>query len=132
MKLARWIVALAILSSLARVPISLARYTDSAVTAASFTADILNPPTGLAASGALSTTATLTWTITPDAYATGYNVYRSTTSGSGFSLIKSVTPRTATTTTDSPLVPGTYYYVLRSSAASWLSAASNQVSVVLL
>ena len=37
-----------------------------------------------------------------DAYATGYEVWRSTTSGSGYSLIKTVTPRTATTTTDAP------------------------------
>jgi hypothetical protein len=35
-------------------------------------------------------------------------------------------------TTDTPLVPGTYYYVLRATAGSWLSLTSNQASILLV
>jgi hypothetical protein len=121
-----------LLVSSARWSTSLARYMDNAATAALFTADTLTPPTGLGVSGGFGLTATLTWTPTLETYATGYRVYRSTTSGSGFVLVATVTPRTATTTTNSPALPGTYYYILRSYAANWLSAPSNQVSVFLL
>ncbi len=125
-------VAVAIALALVTAPVSLARYTDGVAVAASFAADTLAPPTAVAVPGAIGLTATLTWTITNDAYASGYNLYRSTTSGSGFILVKAVTPRGATTTTDTPLVPGTYYYVLRSYVGNWLSATSNQVSILLI
>ena len=110
---------------------TLARYTDAATTTGSFTSDTLAPPTSLAATNGATTT--LTWT--PSAYAaanpatTGYNVYRSATSGSGYTLVKSVTPGSASTTTDSPGA-GTWYYVLKTTFQNWSSVNSNQATAV--
>jgi hypothetical protein len=104
---------------------TLARLTDPATSLATFATDTLDPPTALAATG--GTGVALSWAITPDTYATGYGVYRATTSGGTPSLVATVTPRTATATTDSPGA-GTWYYVLRSQFQSWTSVASNQAS----
>jgi len=110
---------------------TLARFTDAASTTGSFTTDTLAPPTGLVATNGATTT--LTWT--PSAYAvahpatTGYNVYRSATSGSGYVLVKSVTPGTAATTADSPGA-GTWYYVLKTTFQNWSSVNGNQATAV--
>ena len=105
--------------------VALAAFTRQATSTASLTTDTLDPPTSLAATGGSSVG--LTWTITPDSYATGYGLYRGATSGGTPSLISTVTPRFATSTADSPGA-GTWYYVLRSQYQSWTSAASNQAS----
>ena len=105
--------------------------TSAATTTGSLAAGTLAPPTSLAATNGATTT--LTWT--PSAYAianpttTGYNVYQSKTSGSGYTFVKSVTPGTATTTTDSPGA-GTWFYVVRTTFQSWSSANSNQATAV--
>jgi hypothetical protein len=117
--------ALIVLAAIA-APATLARLTDQNMATVSVSTDTLAPPTGLAATGPATTS--LTWTASTDAYAAGYRVYRSTTSGSGFALVSSVTPGSATSTTDAP-VTGTYYYVLRSYFQNWLSVASNEASV---
>ena len=109
-----------------RPAISLARLTAAATSTQAFTADVLAPPTSLAATGGLS--AGLTWTITNDAYATGYQVDRATVSGGPYSQVATVTPRSAASTTDTPAASGTYYYVLRSYFQNWVSVNSNQVS----
>ena len=57
-------------------------------------------------------------------------MFRSTTSGSGYALVKTVTPGSATTTTDAP-GNGTFYYVLRSYFQNWRSVNSNQASITL-
>ncbi len=108
--------------------VSLARLTDSASSTGSYSTDTLDPPTGLGATG--GTNAALTWTATVDAYATGYQVERATASGGPYSLVSTVTPRTATSTTDAPAASGTYYYVLRSYFQNWTSVNSNQASAV--
>ena len=110
----------------ARPAVSLARLTDTATSTQSLTTDVLAPPTGLAASNGSS--AGLTWTITNDAYATGYQVHRATVSGGPYSQVSTVTPRAATSTTDTPVASGTYYYVLRSYFQNWVSVNSNQAS----
>ena len=107
---------------------SLARLTDSAASTQSFTADTLAPPTALTATG--GTSAGLSWTITNDAYATGYEVHRATVSGGPYSQVATVTPGSATSTTNAPAASGTYYYVLRSYFQSWVSVNSNQASAV--
>ena len=104
---------------------TLARLTDQDSSAASFATDIFAPPTGLAATGGLGVN--LTWTPTVDAYASGYEVYRTTTSGSGYALVATVTPGSASSTTDSPGI-GLFYYVLRSSFQNWRSVNSNETS----
>jgi hypothetical protein len=106
-------------------PVSLARFTDSSTTGGSAAADTLAPPTALVATG--GPTVTLGWTPTVDAYAAGYGVYRSSTNGGPYSLASSVTPRSASATTDSP-GSGTWYYVLRSTYQSWSSVDSVQAS----
>jgi hypothetical protein len=109
---------------------SLARLTDSAATTQSFTADTLAPPTGLTAVG--GTSAALAWTITNDAYATGYQVHRAAVSGGPYSQVGTVTPRTATATTDALALSGTYYYVLRSYFQNWVSVNSNEASALVV
>lgn len=118
---------------------TLALATDTETVAATITADTLNPPTNLACSGLPNCTVTfvtkptLTWTATPDTYATGYQVWRSTTSGSGYTQVASVTPQTTTTWTDNTVSAlTTYYYVVRAVANSWTSVFTSQVSATVL
>lgn len=111
---------------------AVARFSDAPAATAAFTTDRLDSPTGLAGSGPIALTVTLTWSPVADAYAEGYHLYRSTTSGSGYSFVKSITPRTANSTTDTPLVPGAYFYVLRTYAGGWTSLPSNEVAVLVL
>jgi hypothetical protein len=108
--------------------VSLARLTDSAASTQAMTTDTLAPPTVLIASNGAS--AGLAWTITNDAYATGYQVHRAAVSGGPYSQVATVTPRAATSTTDTPATSGTYYYVLRSYFQSWVSANSNEASAL--
>jgi hypothetical protein len=112
----------------ATAPVTLALFVDQNASSISLSTDTLAPPTSLAASG--TTTASLTWVPSTDAYAAGYQVYRSATSGSGYSLVSSVTPGSASSTTDSPGA-GTFYYVLRSYFQNWRSVNSNQASITL-
>jgi hypothetical protein len=113
------------------VPATLALLTDSETVASTFSTETLDPPTGLSApSPAL--VVNLSWTATVDTRATGYQVLRGTASGGPYSQIATVTPRTAATYADSPLVPGVYYYVVRTFFGSWTSVNSNQVSVLAL
>jgi len=106
-------------------PVSLAVFAASRTSSATFTTLTLAPPT--AASGA---TATLSWTQSVTAAATGYHLMRSTTSGSGYAQVKNVTPVSAATTTDAP-GNGTWYYVLQTYLGTWTSANSNQATVAL-
>jgi hypothetical protein len=121
------VLALALVGLLAAPgQVSLARLTDSATVTENVATDTLDPPTSLAATGGAS--AALTWTATPDSYATGYELQRATASGGPYAVIASVTPRTTVATTDTPASNGTYYYVLRSVFQSWTSVNSNQAS----
>jgi len=122
------IAALLVVGGAATAPITLARLTDQDTSTISFSTDTLAPPTALAATG--TTSASLTWTPSNDAYASGYEVLRSTTSGSGYAFVKNVTPGSATATTDAPGT-GTFYYVLRSAFQNWRSVNSNEASVTL-
>jgi hypothetical protein len=129
----RRLAALAIavaLSALAAVtaPATLARFVDQDASSLSLSTDTLAPPTGLAVNGTM--TAALSWTPSADAYAAGYEVFRSATSGSGYALVSTVTPGSATSTADSPGA-GTFYYVLRSYFQNWRSVNSNEASVTL-
>ncbi len=81
-------------------------------------------PTGLTASPG-NAQAVLTWNA--ETGAANFNVLRSTTSGSGFSMVASVT---TTNYTDSPLVNGTvYYYELNATNSFGASPNTPQVSV---
>lgn len=111
---------------------SLARFVDTAGATASFAGGVLTQPTGLTISASLSLTATLNWPATPDAFAQGYRLFRSTTPGAGYVAVATIANPATTSTTDTPLVPGTYYYVVRVYVGGWSSAASNEVSATLL
>lgn len=104
--------------------------------AATFTASVLNgaglsvstgslsAPTDLAATpgcdGALQAKVTLTWSVTPSPWATGYVVRRRVGLG-GYATVGTVTGRNATTFTDTTtLALGTAYdYVVQASYQSW-------------
>ena len=104
--------------------LALAFFTDTFANGANtFTADTLDPPAGLAASGGASIT--LNWTATVDTYASGHRVLRGTATGGPYTQIAEVTPRTTTTYTDNP-ASGTYYYVLRAFYQNWESGNSNE------
>jgi len=92
----------------------------------SWAADTVNPPTSLAAV-ANAADVDLDWTATPDSYAAGHRIYRSTTSGGPYVQIAQTTPRTTTTYVDTP-VDGTYYYVARAYYLNWESADSNEAT----
>src|SRR6266566_2666784 len=109
---------------------SLARLTDSAASTQALGTDTLDPPTGLSAAGGSS--ASLSWTATVDTYAAGYEVWRATVSGGPYSLVSTVTPRTTTSTTNTPAASGTYYYVLWSTFQNWTSLYGNQASAAVL
>ncbi|HET9346540.1 MAG TPA: hypothetical protein VFO05_12650 [Candidatus Limnocylindrales bacterium] len=122
------LVAVLIALAAATAPATLARLTDQDGATLTLSTDTLAPPTGLTATGPL--TASLAWTASSDAYAAGYQVLRSATSGSGYALVGTVTPGSATATTDTPGT-GTFYYVLLTYFQSWLSVESNQASVTI-
>lgn len=111
---------------------ALARMTDVETVAATFSTETLDPPTDLTATATLELIVTLTWTATVDSRATGYQVLRGTADGGPYTQIATVTPRTTTSYDDLPLVPGTYYYVLRTYYGPWTSVDSNQESVLVL
>ena len=121
-------VAIVIALAATTAPATLARLTDQDAATLTLSTDTLAPPTGLTATGPV--TAALSWTASSDAYAAGYQVLRSTTSGSGYAVVGTVTPGGATGTTDAP-GSGTFYYVLRSYFQNWVSLDSNQASVTL-
>jgi len=108
------------------VPTSLARFAGVAVTGASLTTDTLAPPTGLAGLGGASVA--LTWVPSLDAYATGYGVYRSATTGGPYAMVATVTPASVTSATDSPPA-GQWFYTLRTTFQGWTSADSSEVGV---
>jgi hypothetical protein len=117
------LVGLAILGG-APVPPSLARFGATAFASAAMTTDTLAPPTALAAAG--GTTVTLTWTPSLDLYATGYYVYRSSSSGGPYVFVAAVTPGNTTSATDDPSA-GTWYYVVQTAYQDWTSVDSSEV-----
>jgi hypothetical protein len=116
-----------LLGLLGATPVSLARFTDKGTADARFTTATLEPPTSLAGTG--GATVSLSWTPSASSWASGYELLRSATSGSGYTPVGTVTPAAASTTGDNP-APGTWHYVLRTTFNSWTSVLSNEASVV--
>jgi hypothetical protein len=92
--------------------------------------DAPTTPTGLAVT-ASGTTANAVWNAATDNVGvTGYDVYRSTTSGFTADVSTKVGTTATTSFSDPSLAPGTYYYrVIAFDAASNRSAASAQAAV---
>jgi hypothetical protein len=129
------VVALLLVGALAGgTQYTLAKFTDQALVGANtLSTATLQPPTGLAAVAAcdnlLSFKAKITLTWTTVALADGYDIYRSTTSGSGYALITHVSPGSTASYVDHGLNTNTnYYYVLQSSKNNWRSVNSSQAS----
>jgi hypothetical protein len=101
-------------------------------------ADSASSPTSASANLSITTSAAsnhsvmLHWTASPSSGVTGYNVYRSTAAGSGYSKINSA-PVAGLTYTDATVVNGvTYYYVTTSlNSAGDESSYSQQVQMVI-
>jgi hypothetical protein len=91
-------------------------------------ADVV-PPSAVSASGQAGGVVRVTWTATTTAFVTGYSVYRSSTSGGPWTLAGTVAGRTTTQFDDSPGA-GDWYYVVRATFQSWVSADSNQAGAV--
>lgn len=88
------------------------------------TQNSLAPPTGLTATGSNAQVA-LSWTASSGA--SGYNIYRSTTSGGPYTVIQSGVE--STTYTDTGVTNGTtYYYVVTAVNGSVESGYSNQAA----
>ena len=62
----------------------------------SFTNDTIAAPTALAANNSTPDQVDLSWTPTIDTYATGYNIYRTETSGSGYTYLDTVVGQATT------------------------------------
>lgn len=95
----------------------------------------LAAPTAVSSSCSGSPAAiTISWTRTTSAFATGYSVLRSTTSGGGYSQVGTVSGLTTTSYVDHPggLLNLNFFYVVEATYHSWTSANSNQTSVTLI
>ena len=100
--------ALVVVTALFSLLPTVAGFTDATGnTGNSWTADTLDPPTALAAAG--GAIVTLTWIATPDTYATGHRILRSTSPGGPYTQIAEIAPRTTVAYIDSPatVVPTT-------------------------
>ena len=77
-----------------------------------------------------STQVNLSWTVTPSAAATGYQIFRSTSNDGPYTSIATVSNRTTTSYTDTTVTfSTTYYYVLEAARNLWRSNQSNQASI---
>jgi hypothetical protein len=75
----------------------------------------------------------VSWTASPSSFTTGYAIYRSTTSGSGYTQIGTVDASTTTFADPSTTLAysTTYYYVVDATVQSW-SARSSEAQVTTL
>ncbi|HEX5939805.1 MAG TPA: hypothetical protein VFZ12_05560, partial [Dehalococcoidia bacterium] len=113
------------------VPVASALFGGSAtVSGNSFTTDELDPPNGVSAT-ANGADIGLSWTPTVDAYADGYRVFRSASSGGPYTQIDQVAGQATATHTDINPGSGTFYYVVRSFYEQWESDNSGEASATL-
>ena len=90
---------------------------------------IPQPPTNVAQGPVSPGSIGVIWEFSLSGDATGYNVYRSTTSGGPYTQVGSL-PASAFSFTDTSVASGTtYYYVVRAAAGSVESVNSNEVAI---
>ena len=123
----RWLAMLAVgLAALTViVPVSLARFIDTASSTGAFTAATLAPPTGVSATG--GTSVSLSWTASTSTGATGTIVERAAVLAGPYSQIGTATPVSATSYVDNPAA-GTNWYRLSTYIGNWRSATTTPVS----
>lgn len=93
----------------------------------SFAVETLEPPSSLDAV-ASGSDAELSWDVTPDVWADGYEIWRSTTPGCCYALYDTVAGQPTSSYTDVGAGGGAYSYVVRSSSMSWRSTDTNENS----
>lgn len=121
-------VALAGLAAVAAPTASGAAYLDAVSSSGNAVSTAaLAPPTNLTGATGSGGDVSLSWTATTSTAATGYQVLRGPGSGGPYTQLATLNSAATTSYTDTT-APGTSYYVLRSTAASWTSANSNQVT----
>ncbi|MBN8540671.1 MAG: fibronectin type III domain-containing protein [Deltaproteobacteria bacterium] len=106
--------------------------TDGTLTSSSFSVSVTSPPaipTNLAATTGDAQVG-LAWTASASGFAPiTYTIYRSTSSGSGYSALPACSGLATTSCTDSTAANGTtYYYVVRATNVDGSSGDSNEVS----
>ncbi len=116
-----------LVGGLVAAPVTMARFNATATASASLAAGTLAAPTSLAGTGT-SGQAVLTWTPSSSSAATGYELWRSATPGTGYAQVATVTPVSTVTATDAAGT-GTWYYVMRTYLGGWTSAYSGEAAV---
>ncbi len=81
---------------------SVAAFTASTEGTGSLAADTLDAPASLTATPGAGSAVDLAWTASADTYADGYRILRSDTSGSGYTLVGTVSGQATTSFTDDP------------------------------
>jgi trimeric autotransporter adhesin len=99
--------------------------------AATYSTGQLNAPSPLSCRWSAANDVRLTWTNTSPTFALGYDVLRSNTSGSGYSVLTSTASASTVIADDTnPSPPTARFYVVRATHApsTWTSANSNEVT----
>lgn len=89
-------------------------------------ADTLLPPTNLQVDDMSVSAYSLSWDPTPSTYAAGYEVYRSATQGSGFTLLTTLPGRLTLSYDDTSPLAGASYYRLEAYYENWTSVPSGE------
>ncbi|MBI5946587.1 MAG: hypothetical protein HY875_00425 [Chloroflexi bacterium] len=125
----KFVVAMIVLAAMLTViagPGTGALFTDASTGSGNaFSTDTLAPPTAPSATlGSDGETVTLTWTATASTWATSYDLYYGTTSGSYPTFVKNIAGRTTVTTTDVPASGSAAHYALQARFQNWASLFS--------
>jgi Fibronectin type III domain len=96
---------------------------------ATYPAPVINAPSSLTATAVSSSTINLAWTDNSN-NETGFQIWRSTVSGTSYSQIGTVSANVVTYTDPSLSASSTYFYVVRATNTVWSSNFSNEASTI--
>ena len=129
---------IAVAAALASAAAAFAVFDASTSAAGTISTATISPPTGPAAvqvscKNNKPPQISISWTASPSSFTSGYAIYRSTTSGSGYTQAGTVNASTTTFTDPSTSLAytTTYYYVVDATYQSW-SARSSEAQVTTL
>jgi hypothetical protein len=129
------ILLLAAAAALANAAAGSASFTGAASASTSLSSATLAPPTGVSATQINCTKnnppqIATNWTASTSSFTAGYTIYRSTTSGSGYSQIGTVGANTTSFTDPSTTLAHTttYYYLVEATYYAW-TARSSQTQI---
>jgi hypothetical protein len=104
-----------------------------AVSANSFSAAVLEAPTGVSGSaGCVGSSAevSLGWDASSSTFADGYEIRRSDSPGGPYTVVGTTSDRFDTSLADTVAPAAFYYYVVRTTGAGWESTDSSEEEVV--